>query len=359
MKARQLPSKKWQTQPSFFDTKGVRHRKSIVADTKEEAEFLAKKFKREHKEGVYAGTVAEMVRNAIAEKEAVLSPATIRGYLKVLKNNIVQSPFAKARVVSLKNRDVQSWVSWMVTQGYAPKSVKNAYGVFQSSYQFYGGEKKFRVRLPPMNRKRKHVPSESDVRAVLEFFADDPDMTAAINLCAFGGLRRGEACALTAKDVNRHTKTIRVNKALTLTLDGSWVTKSPKTFSSIRDAKVGDAVLESLPKSGKCVNIPPSAVTNRFCRAVKQIGVKPFSLHDLRHFHASLAHFLGVAEFAIQYNDGWASQATMKDIYYGGIEEQHRKQMDILNNYIDINFRNKLSVRESCTNPSEIGNRTS
>lgn len=349
MKARKLPSGRWQVQPSYTDIRGITHRKSITADTKSEAEYLGEKFKKEHEGGRYAGSVEEMVKNAIEAKAPVLSPATVRGYLKILKDNIRPSPFAKENVVSLRNVEVQQWISWLVAQGYSPKSIKNAYGVFRMSYQFFGGEKAFRVKLPPLNKNRKHVPSEADVHAVLDFFKNDPDMTAAINLCAFGGLRRGEACALTAKDVNRSARTIRINKSMVKTIDDDWITKVPKTASSIREVDVGDSVIATLPKEGRCVRISPDVVTNRFCRAIAALPVEPFSLHDLRHFHASLAHHLGVAEFAIQCNDGWSSPAVMKDIYYGDMKEHRKKQMDIFNDYIDMKFGTGVSAHDSCT----------
>jgi len=339
MKARKLASGKWNVQVfDYIDVNGKRIRKSITAETKEQAEYLASKHNLERSNDSGSGIVSDMVSRAIREKASALAPSTLQGYKKVLKNNIEPSPFGKVKLASIRTKDVQAWVSWMVGKGYSPKSIKNAVGVFTSCYQFYGGERLFRVKLPQASAKRKHVPSISDVQAVLNYFANDKDMTAAIRLAAFASLRRGEICALTAKDVDRKKLTVTVNKSLTELDDGGVIIKAPKTASSIRVIPVSQFVIDALTEKGKCVNIMPHQVTNRFMLAVKRLPVEPFSFHDLRHFYASLAHNKGVSDITIQANAGWSSAATMKTIYWGEISEEARMQADKLNNYIDATF---------------------
>lgn len=339
MKARKLPSGKWNVQVfDYIDENGKRIRKSITAETKEQAEYLASKYNLERSKDSHSGIVSDMVSRAIREKSAALSPSTLRGYKKVLENNIKPSPFGKIKLASIQTKDVQSWISWMLGKGYSPKSIKNALGVFTSCYQFYGGERVFRVKMPQASAKRKHVPSIADVKTVLNYFADDKDMTAAIRLCAFASLRRGEICALNAHDVDRKNKTIKVNKSITETPDGEWIVKPPKTASSVRVIPVSQFVLDALPKSGKVVNILPYIITNRFYKAIDALGVEHFTFHDLRHFYASLAHNKGVSDITIQANAGWSSAATMKSIYWGEISEETRAQANKLNDYIDSAF---------------------
>lgn len=340
MKARKLPSGKWNVQVlDYIDENGKKHLRSFTADTKARVECLAARFKSERTEGGQDGTVADMVERAIRQKASALSPSTLRGYGKILRQQIIPSPFGGVRLSSLSSRHVQAWVAWMQGKGLSPKTIKNAVGVFSASYQFSGGERRFNIRLPRSMSKTKHVPSIADVRSVMEYFAADPDMTAAIRLCAFASLRRGEVCALTANDVDRHRKTITVNKAFTETANGEWILKAPKTASSVRVIPVSDFVLSSLPESGRCVRIAPYQVTNRFCRAIARLGVEPFSFHDLRHFYASLAHNKGVSDITIQATAGWSSAATMKNIYWGEITEETKAQTDKLNTYIDAQFR--------------------
>lgn len=347
MKARKLPSGKWQTQVlDYIDAYGKRHVRSFTAATKAEAEFMAAKFKTERTEGGRDGAVADMVERTIRQKAGTLSPATLRGYEKIYKNQIKDAPFGRIRVAALTTDKVQLWISWMMARGLSPKSIKNAIGLFTSCYQYSGGEKTFRVKLPPARNARRHVPSIGDVEAVMRYFKDDPDMTAAIRLCAFASLRRGEICALTARDVDRKNRRIIVDKAVTETPSGEWILKQPKTAASVRAVPVSQFVIDALPKSGKIVSIPPSQITNRFCRAVQRLKVTPFTFHDLRHFYASLAHNCGVSDITIQASAGWASSATMKNIYFGEISEETARQVDVMNLFIEKTFRSSESQLE-------------
>lgn len=340
MKARKLPSGKWNVQVlDYIDAEGKQHKRSFTASTKAQAEYDAARFKSERTEGGKDGAVEDMVERAIRAKSLALSPSTLRGYQKVLRQYVKPSPLAKVRVSVLSTRHVQSWVSWMQSKGLSPKSIKNAVGVLSSCYSFSGGERRFNVRLPQGMPKRRHVPSIADVQTVLEYFKDDGDMKAAVCLCAFASLRRGEICALTANDIDRKRKTITVSKAVVLTPGGEWITKAPKTASSFRVVPVAQSVIDALPKTGACVSISPNQVTNRFCRAIDRLGVEPFSFHDLRHFYASLAHNKGVSDITIQSNAGWSSAATMKNIYWGEISEEAQKQSDKFNIFVDSVFK--------------------
>ena len=339
MKARKLPSGRWNVQVlDYIDESGKQHKRSFTANTKVQAEYLGMRFKSERTEGGKDGAVEDMMERAIREKASALAPSTLRGYKKVLEQYVKKSSFGKVRVSVVSSRHVQSWVSWMLGIGLSPKSIKNAVGVFTSCSQFSGGERLFRTKLPQATPKRKHVPSIKDVRTVLDYFTNDKDMTAAIRLAAFASLRRGEICALTAKDIDRKRKTITVNKSMTELDGGDIMIKAPKTASSVRVIPVSQFVIDAMPTSGRCVAITPHQVTNRFCVAVKNLPVEPFSFHDLRHFYASLAHNKGVSDITIQASAGWSSAATMKSIYWGEISEETKAQSSKLNAFIDGEF---------------------
>lgn len=354
MKATKLPSGNWRVQVlDYVDDDGKMHKRSFTAATKQQAEFLAAKFKAERTEGGKDGSVGDMVERAIRAKASALSPSTLRGYKKVLNQQILPAPFSSVRLSVVSSRHVQAWVAWMQGKGLSPKTIKNAVGVFSSCYQFSGGDRLFRIKLPQASAKRRRVPSIADVRQILSYFADDGDMETAIALGAFAGMRRGEICALTAKDVDRKRKTITVNKAITETADGNWMLKVPKTASSVRVVPVSQFVLDLLPHSGKIVTILPYIITNRFCRAFDDIGVERFSFHDLRHFYASLAHNKGVSDITIQAAAGWSSASTMKNIYWGEISEETRAQADKLNDFIDSTFSGNNFVGNNTTNMAQ------
>ena len=138
---------------------------------------------------------------------------------------------------------------------------------------------------------------------------------------------------------------------MVLTPEGVWLTKAPKTASSFRVVPVSQFVISALPMNcEKIVKITPNQITNRFCRAVKELPVQPFSFHDLRHFYASLAHNKGMSDITIQAAAGWSSAATMKGIYWGEISEETKAQTDKLNSFIDSSFSVQNSVQNRVTN---------
>lgn len=328
MKAKLMPSGNWNVKVlDYIDERGKKHIRSFTAPTKEQAELLGAQFKANRTEGGKDGSVADMIERSIREKASVLSPSTLRGYNKIYDNMVEPSRFGRLRVSTLSNQQVQQWISWMVGQGYSPKSIKNAVGVFTSCYRYHGGERLFRVKLPQASARRRRVPSIADVKMVINYFADDEIMTNAIRLGAILGLLRGEICALTAADINRKVCSIRVNKAVTETADRKWIIKAPKTASSVRVVPAFPELIAGLPKSGNVVPVNPDVITNRFCRAIRALPVIPFSFHDLRHFSASLLHNRGAADITIQSILGWSSPGVMKEVYWNEIEEETQRQM--------------------------------
>lgn len=67
----------------------------------------------------------------------------------------------------------------------------------------------------------------------------------------------------------------------------------------------------------------------------KQLNLKPFRFHDLRHYAASIMHAIGVPDQYIMQRGGWGSDRTLKAIYRGTIEEYTQKYTDITLSHFD------------------------
>lgn len=80
-KAKKLASGKWRTLVyAGKDATEKRVYESFTADTRKESEYLAAQFALDKKSRPDDITLSEAIRKYIDAKEAVLSPATIRGY---------------------------------------------------------------------------------------------------------------------------------------------------------------------------------------------------------------------------------------------------------------------------------------
>lgn len=325
--AKKLPSGKYRCLIYVGMDKGKRKYKSFTADTKKEAERLALNYQAELEDK--QDTVEEMISKYIKSKEKVLSQTTITAYLSI-KNTLMDKILA-IKVNSLNSSSVQVWIG-SISENHSPKTVKNAYGLLSAALKSYAPELRLSVKLPQAEKKRTYVPTDDDIKTLMDFLKEyDNDMYIACNLAAFGTMRRSEICALTAKDVKNNI--ISVNKAMVLSTTGEWIIKTTKNVSSTRDIEMPDFVIDMLPKEGKLVNINPTRVSDRFIKYLKRLDVPHFRFHDLRHYSASIMHAIGVPDVYIMERGGWSSDHTLKNIYRGSMNDFSKKFTSMTNEH--------------------------
>ena len=266
-------------------------------------------------------------------KGPVLSPSTRRVY------GIYQRKYfddlADTKLRDLTNEEVQVWIT-RISAGHAPKTVRNIYGLLTAVVDMYAPHIRLKVKLPDKIKPNLYVPSDEDVKALLDH-VEGTELEVAILLAAFGPLRRGEICALTDQDIRGNT--ISVNKAMVLNAENEWVIKTPKTYSSNREIEFPPFVIAKIPKTdGRIIQANPTQITNRFRRALKFSHLpNTFRFHDLRHYAASIMHAIGIPDQYIMQRGGWATDSVMKTVYRGTIDDQSRKMTErILQHFEDI-----------------------
>lgn len=289
-----------------------------TARGKKEAELLAAQFSLSKNRNPNTSlTVREAVKQYIDLKQAVLSPTTYKEYRCV--ERLYFSKIGDVLLKDLTNPMIQAWVSSLSTQK-APKTVKNIYGLLTAVLDMFMPEFRVRINLPKPKKAQLHVPSDTEIKELLNCLENE-DLKLAVLLAAFGTLRRGEICALTSDDI--HGNTVSVNKSMAKTIDGTWVIKQPKTYSSYRNVEYPDFIIDMVnKKKGRIVNLNPDQITNRFCKAIRKTDLPHFRFHDLRHYAASIMHALGIPDVYIMQRGGWSSDATLKSIYRNVIDEE-------------------------------------
>lgn len=159
----------------------------------------------------------------------------------------------------------------------------------------YHPEIKLHITLPQKIQTQLYVPSDSDIKSILDYFSkNDKDMEIAVYLAAFGTMRRSEICALTSDNINGNI--IYVNKAMADKGSNEWVIKTTKTVKSTRMIEMPELVVKKLPPSGRIVNLNPDQVTHRFEKAIKNLRITSFRFQDLRHYAASIMHAIGIPD---------------------------------------------------------------
>ena len=318
----------------YKDSKGKIHQKTFTASTKREAERLA----REYQEGPKLAdlTVGEAVESYIAIKEATLSPSSIRGYQSNYHNYFEHSLFGSAKVTKLTSIATQRFISDLVLDGKSPKTVRCIYGLLTASIHMYRPGFVFAVTLPAPKKPELYTPSTDEVNRLIAFIKDDRDLYIAVLLCAFGPMRRSEACAIRYEDIDNKTNMITVRRSVVRGPDKEFIYKDlPKNYSSYRTIKYPRNVIKAIGKGFGYVitKYNPETVTKRFSKALKDAGLPHFRLHDLRHYSASILHAIGIPDQYIMARGGWKTDNVMKRVYRDTISAEEKKMNNKINNY--------------------------
>jgi len=165
------------------------------------------------------------------------------------------------------------------------------------------------------------------------------------NLMFFCGTRPGEAMALKFSDLNDNVISI----IKTIDEHGKRKIDTPKTSSSIRDITIDDKLKNDLLElknyyTKKYNNInydyfifggmkPLSATTiNRYKKeACKKADIRPITLHQFRHSHATLLLNQNIDIHVISKRLGHSKVSTTLDIYTHASLEQEKKVSETLN----------------------------
>ncbi len=326
--AKKLPSGAYRCLIFDHMEDGKRKYKSFTAPTKKEAEYKATQYimqKEDQKKTLPEYTLYDAIGNYCDLKNNVLSPSTIREYRRAQNYNYTDIKNIKLNEIT--NDDIQRWVNGFA-KDHSPKTVKNAYGLIRAVLDTFAPDIRLRITLPQAVPHKLYVPSDADIKAVIEYFSEnDKDMELAVYLAAFGTLRRSEVCGLDAGDIDGNTITIQ--RAMVDKGKDEWVIKTTKTVSSTRTVEMPQFVIDKCPKEGRIVNLNPDQVTHRFMRALRHLDVPSFRFHDLRHYAASIMHAIGVPDQYIMQRGGWSSDKTLKAIYRGTIKDYEEKYTDM------------------------------
>ena len=305
MKARKLPSGNWNCRIMI----GGQSYSFTHADKKTVVR-MASDFADEYRRKMDNPTLLERMREYVAENEERLSPSTVRSYNGMIRMIAERTPrIANKRLSAITEQDVFDIVRPLRTL----KTKRNYVNFIHACTGKSAG------KLTGVSSKRVHVPTELEVKGLLQIFRNT-ELEVPIMLAAYGGLRRGEICALRMSDIDGDF--VHVSKAVVRDPSGEWVTKDPKTASSVRSVLLPHFVIERIREQGYITHLLPSQVSNRFWKKQRNLGIPPYCFHSLRHFHASYLHYLNIPDAYIMQRGGWSTPSVMQSIYRHALEDK-------------------------------------
>ncbi len=280
-------------------------------------------------------------------------------------------PFADLPLKSIRRSHVEAWIKTMA-EGWAPTTIKTRFVIVRSVFRAAVSDRvivsdpSIGVALP---RRRKaeaamRIPTVEEVGRLLSH-ADSPRVStrkgfrAYTALCAFAGLRKGEAAAVQVGDIDFLRRQLTVSRQLQR--DGSTFAIRPPKYGSERVVNLPDDLLTILSEhvathlrdneSGWLFTVDDrpmfdNAITWRWRATRTAAGLTHVRLHDLRHFYASGLIAAGCDVVTVQRALGHASATTTLNTYshlWPTAEDRTRKAAAAL-------LRDALRPSEMATN---------
>ncbi len=262
-----------------------------------------------------AAEYAEMKRN-------VLSPRSIKDYTEMPKR--LPEWFQSLPLADITQVDINRVVNELSATR-APKTVRNYHGLISTILGTFRPDMRISTKLPQKVKKEPYIPSQHDVKAILET-VKGTKYEAAVWLGCYG-LRRSEICALTLEDIDGDI--VHITKAMVMNDRHEWVIKVNKTTDSTRDIVIPVELADRIREQGFVYRGHPNGISKYLAKVQLQLGIPSFSLHKLRHYFASEMSALGVPEADILKLGGWKSDHVMKTVYRHSMmdrEEQAKRE---------------------------------
>ena len=331
--AKILPSGSWRCRVKMPDA----DRKSFTAQTKAEAEKQAADYVARYLAGVEEvkakyDTVGACVNRYIDSRRNVLSPSTIRGYVRMRKYNF--QPAMDLNIHEITRQQWQTLVN-LEAKNYSPKSVRNAWGLMSSVIKDETGAS-VDVQLPKAAENHHPFLDDEQVKIFMELIKDT-DIEAAC-LLGLHSLRLSEILALKWKGIDQKKKTITVKGALVMGEESKMIERDQnKTKQSTRVVPIiMPRLLELAAGKPKEENVAPFTdsqlyrAINAVCEAndLPKIGV-----HGLRHTFASICFYKGIPEKAIMEMGGWSDPTILRDIYTHVSDRQKESYVKTLSEF--------------------------
>lgn len=254
----------------------------------------------------------------IASKRNVLSPSTIRGYTGILRQ--LQEDFLNENVHDITALDVQKEIN-IISKRCSPKTVRNYHGFLSAVLGMFCPNLKISTTLPQKLRNEPYIPSDEDVRRIIEH-AKNTEYEIPIMLACYG-LRRSEICALTPADFDGDV--VKIKKALVQDAKEKWVVKTTKTTASTREVVIPMEIADQIRDRGYVYRGKPYSIAAFLRRVEESLGIPYFPLHKLRHYFASRMSAMNVPEADIMRMGGWETDHVMKGVYRHAMEDRNHE----------------------------------
>lgn len=231
----------------------------------------------------------------------------VRGTLDAMTLTARSVPFEDLPMRAIRRSHIEAWIKKMDVDGLAPSTVAMRYNNLRTTFRaakldkVIGSDPTDGLTLPRQRRAEAamKIPTPEEVSKLLA--AAEVWFKPYIALCAFAGLRQGEAAAVKLDDIDflrRKLALTRQVQRVPGAAAGARREFRPPKYGSERTIFLPEGLVTILSEHVRTVGVSPegwlfvgpplkTTVHRWWRKAVDSAGMSDIRMHDLRHFYAS------------------------------------------------------------------------
>lgn len=271
----------------------------------------------------------KLLRSYIQYEKTTTKPISVRTIERRIKRYV--KPFFSNSIMPPKPKKLLSFKEWLtdkpISQNYKREIYLELAKLINYGYRMFG--------LSPTTKRVKNFKKEN--KKQLAFYTNDQyarlrkkikskTYKTLLDILFYGGLRRGEAMALTPKDV-QGTK-LQITKTYT----ERHIT-DPKTYSSVRAEEMPQEIMLELtelahvckPNERLFKDTSYTTLKRQFDKAADKARLPRIRIHDLRHSHITNLLYAGFTPQGIAKRIGHSNTETLLNTYAETIDKEDRK----------------------------------
>jgi integrase len=357
------------------DKKRIRYTKTVKtvkSNDDKEAQKLLYQFIDQVEKGQFVSTKYNLKEFMdLWEKEYCqlsLSPATIDGYKRTIKNYI--NPYiGHLKLEKINALQLQKFINQLYEDDAGDRTVKYCKQILSSALTWganmglVSSNPCSKIQLKRKEKQEKTYLEEDEFQKLLAALHNEPLKYQTLTMLAvLSGARRGELLALKWQDIDFEKRIMSIKRSAQYLPGQGIFTKEPKTKSSIRTIALPQMSIDYLEmykayqnekrlsmgdkwhnedyiftnSYGELLN-PSSTINDWFRPFMQRNGLPKITFHDLRHFHTSFLLSSGLDVKTISKRLGHSSTAMTLEVYSHVFKSADAAAADIMDGLVNKN----------------------